>query len=114
MPRYEGLDEYVPATFCRMYTAFEEDVPRIAPERFCEYATRTWWRDPVGQMESVYRRLGLGDFDVAHPGIERYAARTANYQANRYEISESIRLQIAERWAAYLTKYGYTSRDAGR
>ena len=114
VPRYEGLEEHVLATFCRMYTAFEEDVPRIAPERFCEVRYEDLVADPVGQMETVYRRLGLGDFELARPGIERYAARTANYQPNRYEISESIRLQIAERWAAYLTKYGYTSRDAGR
>jgi hypothetical protein len=107
IPRYEGLNEYVLATFCKMYEAFEEDVKRIEPGRLDEVRYEDLTNDPVGQMRGIYERLQLGEFDLARPGIQRYAAKTAGYQTNRFEISPAERQQIASRWGAYVEKYGY-------
>jgi hypothetical protein len=113
VPRYAGLEEYVLATFSRMYAAFEEDVGTIPAGRYCEVRYEDLIRDPVGQMQAVYSQLALGDFEPARPGIERYAAQTADYQTSRYEIAEELRQAIRDRWAGYIEKYGYTDQASG-
>lgn len=107
VPRYEGLEEAVLSTFCRMYEAYRRDAQELGPDQLCEVRYEDLVSDPVGQMEIVYRQLGLGDFEPARPGVEEYAQRKADYKTNRYEISDELREQIVTRWAGYIKQYGY-------
>lgn len=107
VPRYEGLEESVFRTLVRMYDAFEEDRKRIDPARFCEVRYEDLARDPVGQMRRVYEKLDLGDFEIARPAVEQYAARTRDYQVNRHDLAPELRAEIARRWRAYFERYGY-------
>ena len=113
VPRYEGLEEEVLETFARMYAVFDEDVERIPPSRFCELRYEELVRDPIGQLSTIYDRLGLNEFDRALPALREYVARTADYKTNRYQISPETREQIATRWKGYIEKYGYGPRDTG-
>lgn len=107
VPRYEGLEEYVLDTFCRMYEVYWEDVGGIDPGRLWEVRYEDLVADPLGQMEIVYRQLDLGDFESVRPHVAEYVARVGGYRTNRYEMTDSLRQQIAARWGPYLAKYGY-------
>ena len=113
VPRYKGLEEHVLATFCRMYEVFEEDVRSVDPSRLWEMRYEDLVADPLGQMETVYRQLDLGDFEPVRPRIAEYVARTEGYRTNRYEITDDMRRQIAQRWGPFLVKYGYDFPAAG-
>ncbi|MGA2620657.1 MAG: sulfotransferase [Thermoguttaceae bacterium] len=112
-PRFAGLEEHVLDTFDRMYAAFEEDVRRLPPSQFCELRFEDLVRDMPGQMRRVYRQLELGDFEPVAPAVAAYAAKTAHYQRNRYQIDEETRNRIGRRWRGYIEKYGYTNGSGG-
>jgi hypothetical protein len=107
VPRYEGLREYVFRTFQRMYEVFERDRSLIPAGQFCEVRYEDLVADPIGQMEQVYGRLGLGDFERLRPAVAAYFAEKADYQTNRYAVPAETRGEIARRWGAFFKRYGY-------
>ncbi len=106
-PRHDGLDEYVFETLNRMYEVFWRDRELISPSRICEVRYEDLVADPLGQVRTVYERLGLGEFDNVLPALERYVADKKDYKTNRYEISPEIRAEITRRWGSYIAQYGY-------
>lgn len=112
VPRYEGLTEFVFKTFTHMYRVFEEDRTLVEPAQLCEVRYEDLVRDPVGQMKRIYDAIGLGDFEVARPAVEDYAARTAGYRPSRYELEPALREEISQQWSAYIARYGYGGRPA--
>lgn len=107
VPRFAGLEEYVLDTFCRMYQAFDEDVSLIPPGHFCEVRYEDLVGDPVTEMRRVYDQIGLDGFEAVHAKLEEYAARSAAYRPNRYQLTPQERDTIATRWRSYIVKYGY-------
>jgi hypothetical protein len=107
VPHYEGLEEHVFRTLVRMYEAFEEDRPLIPPGQLCQVRYEDLVRDPVAIMQRIYTELDLGDFELARPAIEAYAARSRHYQVNRHELTPQQRAKIAQRWHFYFQRYGY-------
>ena len=107
MPTYEGLEEHVYSTFTRMYEAFDRDRGLIGPGQYCEIRYEDLIAKPVDQMQLVYERLELGDFETVRPAIEEYFAGQKDYKTNRYQVSPELRAEITHRWGKFLTEYGY-------
>jgi omega-hydroxy-beta-dihydromenaquinone-9 sulfotransferase len=110
VPNGNGMDEYVFTTFNRMYDVFHRDQKLIDPSRYCEVRYEELVADPVGQMRTVYERLGLGGFEGVRPALEQYVAGQKGYQTNRYEIAPEIKAEIARRWRGFFQRYGYPER----
>ena len=106
-PTFEGLHEHVFASFTQMYEAFQRDRDLVDPGQMCEIRYEDLIADPVGQMRSVYEKLGLGDYEAVRPAIEKYAAEQKDYQTNRYQITPEMRDEITRRWSKYFQQYGY-------
>ena len=114
-PRYEGLEEHVFETFCRMYEVFEQERESIAPSRLCEVRYEELIEDPMRQMRRIYEQLELGGFDAVQPALEKHLAAVAGSKTNRYEISPQTHAEITRRWSAFIHKYGYsTELDSGQ
>ena len=111
-PRYAGLEQYVLDTFVRMYEAFDDDVRQLPAQQLCEVRYEDLIGDMVGQVGRIYDELNLQRFEQVVPALEAYIAKTADYKANRYQISPEIRRQIGTRWRGYIEKYGYSSAPA--
>jgi hypothetical protein len=107
VPRFEGLEEQVLDTFCRMYQTFERDRQLIDPSRYCEVRYEDLVGDIIGQMEKVYQQLGLGEFDNVLPALQTYVAEHAHYKTNRWDVAPELRARIAQRWSTFCEKYGY-------
>ena len=101
------FEKHVLSTFQRMYEVFEKSRGRIDPSRFCELRYEDLVADPVGQMRSIYEKLGLEGFDALLPALEKHVAGMAGYQTNRHQLSPEVRQQITSRWASFIDKYGY-------
>jgi hypothetical protein len=106
-PTFEGLEEYVYATFTRLYERLEATRGLVSPERFHELRYEDLVRDPVGQLRALYDHLGLGDFDRLLPRLESYLASLAGYETNRYQLTDGQRAEITRRWRPVIERYGY-------
>ncbi len=110
-PRFEGLEDYVYRMFTRMYQAYLAEKDLIPPENLCEVRYEQLVRDPVGQVQAIYERLRLGNFEQARPQLEAYAAKEKNYQTNRYQLPDSTRDEITRRWRELIIQLGYADRQ---
>jgi omega-hydroxy-beta-dihydromenaquinone-9 sulfotransferase len=107
-PHHEHLDEYIFTAFERMYHGFESQRGSIDPRNICDVRYEDIARDPVGQVQAIYERLELGDFEGFRSDLEAYVAELKDYQPNRHvELEPEIRSEIHRRWAGYFEKYGY-------
>ncbi len=109
VPKFEGLEEHVLASFERMYEVLEESRQLVDPSRFCEVRYEDLVKDPVSQIRELYDKLGLGGFEDVLPALEAYAARTAGYKTSRYDLPPETRDAITRRWDAFIRKYGYAA-----
>jgi omega-hydroxy-beta-dihydromenaquinone-9 sulfotransferase len=110
-PRFDGLEDYVYRMFTRMYDAYFAEKNLIPPENLCEVRYEQLVRDQVGQIQSIYERLRLGDFEQARPQLEAYAAKEKNYQTNRYQLPDATRDEITRRWKELIIQLGYADRQ---
>jgi hypothetical protein len=113
LPKYDGLDEHVFETLTRMYEAFDRDRPLLGGNQFCQVRYEDLVADPVGQMQSVYERLDLGNFESVRPAIEAYFASQKDYKTSRYQLPPELRAEITRRWAKFIERYDYAAEAVG-
>jgi hypothetical protein len=106
-PNFDGLEEFVLATFERMYRSFDRARPSLPPDRLVELRYEDLIAAPVEQTRRIYDRLGLAGFDAARPRLEHFLAAQRDYRTNRHELDDGMRRQIARRWRGYIERYGY-------
>jgi hypothetical protein len=111
-PSFQGLEEYVFATFAHLYDRLETGKRLLRPDRFFEVRYEDLIQDPVGHLRRLYGRLGLGDFEKLRPRIERYLAEHAGYKTNRYApLTPTLHNEITRRWGEVIRRYGYERSD---
>jgi hypothetical protein len=106
-PTFAGLEEHVLATFRHFVERLEATRPLVAANRFHELSYEDLVRDPLGQLDDLYRRLELGDFAPARPKVEAYLGQQQGYETNRYELTAAERAVIEGRWGDIIRRWGY-------
>jgi len=106
-PDFAGLEEYVLSSFERMYKSFDRERGRLGEKQLYELRYEDLIRDPVGEVEKVYERLGLAGFEQARPKLEEHAAKSREYKTNHHELPEDLWQRISTRWRGYIERYGY-------
>jgi hypothetical protein len=106
-PTFDGLEEYVLSNFERMYASFDRERERLAPNQLHELRYEDLVRDPVGEVEKAYGKLGLSGFERARPKLEEHAAQSREYRRNRHHVPEELWERIAARWRGYIDRHGY-------
>lgn len=109
----DGLREYVFQSLERMYRAFERQRHLIDPGHICDVHYEDLLSDPIGQVQIIYEKLGLGDFEQVRPKLEGYVASQRDFMTNQHQLDEPTRAEIARRWATYFVKYGYPAEQGG-
>jgi hypothetical protein len=94
----------------RLLERYFEDRQLLSPGRLVEIAHEDMVGRPVETLESVYRRLDLGDFDAVRPRVQQYAAAVADYRPNEYAIDPVRDAAVAQalgplyqRWGRHIT-----------
>lgn len=103
----DRLRTYVWSCFSRMYTAFEEQRTQIAEHRIIDVRYEDLIDQPMATMQSIYKSLDLGDFEIARPALEQRLKHHDQYRANNHVIDEQTEREILDRWGDYARKYGY-------
>ena len=103
-----GLDDDILWRYRKMYDAYLEDRDRIPGARLTEVSYERLTRDPVGTLRFVYEALGLPDFEVARPVVERYVAAVNGYRTNIYgSLEPQLMKRIATEWRPSFDEWGY-------
>ncbi|MBY0457957.1 MAG: sulfotransferase [Gemmataceae bacterium] len=106
-PTCPDVEEKVLREFERMHARFEEARPLFQPGQLAEVRYEELVRDPVGVMAGVYAELDLGQFETVRPRLEEYQRQNANYETNKYTLTDAQREKVETRWGAALRRYGY-------
>ena len=107
-PHGRNLDEFIFEALTKMYRGFERQRQQIDPGHLCDVRYDELVRDPVGQIEMIYEKLDLADFEVARPALDTYLAAHRDYRPSEHTLDPQIKAQIERRWSGYLKTYGYT------
>ncbi len=64
-------------------------------------------RDPLGQLQGIYEKLDLGDFQPARPAIEQHLNARRDYRKNTHRLDAATINRIGEEWAFAFARLGY-------
>jgi hypothetical protein len=103
-----ALEEKVFHEFRVIHERYEEAKPLIPPGRLVEVRYEELVKDLVGGMRRVYDGLNLGGFEAVRPKLQDYACRHANYETNKYPLTDELRARITERWGDIIDRLGYS------
>ena len=103
------IEEYVLATFERMYAAFERDRQRLDQDQIVELRYEDLVQNPLECMRKLYTELDLGDFTLVESAMQTHLASVKSYRPNRYQLTSEQRDRVAHRWKGYLDRYGYAA-----
>ena len=100
---------YVLETYEKVMRRFLEDRARLKlpPQQFAETTYEKIAQDPVGEVERLYRQLGIDWNAESARSIAAYAATLTNYQPNVHRIAAEHARVIRERWAFAFEAFGY-------
>ena len=103
-----NLEEYVIECLRRMYAAFHRDRDAIPAENIVDVRYEDLVADPVAQVESIYSRLRLGDFESVRESLMRWVeTEHSEYRPNRHRLPEGQATKIRTAWRDYFDRYGY-------
>jgi hypothetical protein len=111
-PRPDGtpsLQEFVLATFERLYRNFWAERQAIPSRQFIDVHYEDLVRDPPGALARIYEHFGWTDFAAARPRLAQYLDRTGKRTVQDQGLPPSMRGLVAERWRDYRDRFGYGS-----
>ncbi len=102
-----NYDELILDTFDTIYDRFRCDTMALAPETLCEVRYEDLLKNPIAELQAIYRQLKIKGFQQMRPAAENYLASLGNYQRNELEIDQATQSKITRHWRWYCQKYGY-------
>jgi omega-hydroxy-beta-dihydromenaquinone-9 sulfotransferase len=107
----QTLNEGILRRYRILYDAFFEERSLIPPGHYHDVRFEELERDPLGQMESLYEKLGLGGFDSVRPAFQRYVASLADYRKNVLpHLPARLRERITDQWRRSFEEWGYETK----
>jgi hypothetical protein len=102
------LEDYAIETYRRLYGAYFEQVDAIPSGRFHDISYQQLSEQPLETLIGAYRALGLPDFEVVRPTIERYLSEVSSYERNKYpELSTATKERLQSEWRPMFERWGY-------
>lgn len=107
-PRVTEIEERILRRYTALYDAYFAELPLIPAERFHEVRFTDLERDPMGEMERLYQKLQLSDFEKFRPKLKRYTDSLVGYQKNEFKpFSSPWRERVATDWHRSFTTWNY-------
>lgn len=104
------LDDWLIRQYRVMYDAFFEDRSRIPAGHYCEIAFEDLERDPIGEIQKIYRTLNLPDFSTFQPALQKYVDSLAGYKKNTFaELDPSLKSRLRREWHKCFDEWGYSA-----
>jgi len=81
--------------------------PELSANQFIDVAFEDLERDPLAQIERIYRQLELGKLQAVRPRIEQYLSTIAGYRKNAYVLDQETIETVNQHWGFALDSLGY-------
>jgi hypothetical protein len=108
-PDWKELSAQIIDCYQAMYEAFFEDRGLIPQSQFHETCFEELERDPVAQIETIYKSLGLTGFQAVLPSLRCYLDSITAYRRNEYpDLAPSVRDHITQAWKRCFEEWGYS------
>lgn len=101
-----GIEEYVLRMLVLLYRDFDAQVARIPEAQFCEVRYEDLARQPLEELERIYRRLRLGSFDEVRGKIGDYLV-CLNHAPTAHVMQAEAQAAVTQRWADYIRRHRY-------
>ena len=82
------IDDVILDTYKRIMTRLQADTADLPPTTYIELRYEELERDPIGQIEKIYRQLKIDGIEEARPKFEDYLSTILSYKKNRYSYTE--------------------------
>jgi hypothetical protein len=109
-----ALQERVFEDFMEAYERLELARPEFQPGQFVEVRYEELVRQPAKTLQSLYAKLGLGDFPLSTPAVLTYLRAMQNHRPNRRTMSPELAGEIQTRCRAVVERYGYAGLPESR
>lgn len=94
--------------YTEVYAAFFEQRHMIPMENFSELAFEQLEKDPIGELERVYRELGLPDFAFVKQKMDSYVKSLEGYSKNHFPaLSDDMRGRLSHEWGRSFEEWDY-------
>ena len=105
------LEEIILWTYRQIIDQYYEDKHLIPAGNLAEIRFEEFELNPLGELEKIYSKLGLSDFDRANKHFGKYANKQKRYKKNKHNISERELKAIQKEWKFTLDKWEYEIPD---
>ncbi|MBP2314821.1 sulfotransferase family protein [Azospirillum soli] len=90
----------------RVMQALIDDTADLPPGQFVEVAFEEFEKDPMAEVERIYRTLDLPGYEEARPRFDAYLTAVRSYAKNRHRLSEEGRARVDREWAPFVARWG--------
>jgi omega-hydroxy-beta-dihydromenaquinone-9 sulfotransferase len=108
------VDEVVLELYPRIMGRLLEEADRLPSHAIVHVRFEELERDPLGQVERIYRSIKLDDYEVARPRIAAYLRSIQHYTKSSYTFSEESVRRVSEQWQPFIVYFGYLPPDLER
>jgi omega-hydroxy-beta-dihydromenaquinone-9 sulfotransferase len=108
------VDEVVLELYPRIMRRLLEEADRLPSHAIAHVRFEELERDPLGQVERIYRSIELAGYEVARPRIKAYLRSIQHYSKSTYTFSKQSVRRVSERWQPFIAGFGYHPPDPER
>jgi hypothetical protein len=103
----EHLDQSILSMYKDLYTRYFEEKKLIPKGNLIEISYEEFFRNPLENLEHIYRSLRLGGFTKAKPAFQQYIKQHERYKKNTYTFDDAVRNKVYQAWKFAFDVLGY-------
>ncbi len=101
------IDEMIFETYVKLMELYFKYKSLIPAGNLIEIKFEEFEKNPLIQLENIYRNLLKEDFSVAEPYFLEYSKAQKDYKKNKYKADKKLVNRILEHWGKYMEMFGY-------
>jgi hypothetical protein len=106
-PSDELVQNQILNWYVEMFELYERDKGLIPHGNLTELKFEDLEAEPIVELEKIYTRLDLPNFDCFRRKALEYLHGLKKYQKNVYQLDEKAKTIVREKWRNTFEKYGY-------
>jgi len=103
----DKLDNSIIEIYKQMYLKFFEEKHLIPQKNIIELKYEDFVKDPLNNIQKIYKKLELDGFEKAKPDFKGYIKKHENYTRNNHIIDENCKEKIFKEWGFTFKEFGY-------
>ncbi|MCH7806032.1 MAG: sulfotransferase [Proteobacteria bacterium] len=104
----ENLDDHILGVYTRMMDNFERDAAGLPKGQLIEVRFEDLQKNPLKELEKIYRALDLGDFTEDKEAYTKYLEEVKDYRKNVYNFPEEDLKKVEIHWRRFIKRGGYS------